>query len=118
MVPRAAVSILVNMQAKASSSLAKVGTKLAGKSERAVVLAEAESISNNKPSKLNSQLVNKQALAVQAAAAKSITCSSNKCSNDRDKAQDGPNLAVNNSKDKAARREKSRPRLHSSNRVS
>ena len=118
MVPRAAVSILVNMQAKASSSLAKVGTKLAGNSERAVVLAEAESISNNKPSKLNSQVVNKEALVVQAVAAKSITCSSNKCSNDRDKAQDGPKPAVNNSKDKAARREKSRLRLHSSNRVS
>src|SRR6266480_3004981 len=116
------------MPAKASSSLAKVGTKLAGKPERAVVLAEAESISNNKPSKLNSQVVNKEALVVQAAAAKNIinsnknsklnsqvvnkealvvqaaaaksnTCSNNKCSNDRDKAQDGPNPAVNNSKD-------------------
>ena len=128
MVPRAAVSILVNMQAKASSSLAKVGTKLAGNSERAVVLAEAESISNNKPSKLNSQVVNKEASVAQAAAAKNIACSSNKCSsnkcssnkcsNDRDKAQDGPKPAVNNSKDKAARREKSRLRLHSSNRVS
>src|SRR5947209_8043958 len=111
------------MQAKASSSLAKVGTKLAGNSERAVVLAEAESISNNKPSKLNSQVVNKEASVAQAAAAKSIIsssnkCSSNKCSNDRDKAQDGPKPAVNNSKDKAARREKSRLRLHSSNRVS
>src|SRR5947207_1210546 len=112
------------MQAKASSSLAKVGTKLAGNSERAVVLAEAESINSNKPSKLNnSQVVNKEGSVVQAAAAKSITCSSNKCSsnkcsNDRDKAQDGPKPAVNNSKDKAARREKSRLRLHSSNRVS
>src|SRR5437588_7083805 len=60
------------MQAKASSSLAKVGTKLAGNSERAVVLAEAESISNNKPSKLNSQVVNKEASVAQAAAAKNI----------------------------------------------